>query len=45
MDDPVAYVLILSFIGLPLAMLVYFAVEVMELSYRFQSTTLSFPLF
>ncbi len=43
MEDPVAYILILAFISLPLVLLVWYASEVMFASYAFQSLIISFP--
>lgn len=43
MDDPVAYILILALISLPLVLLVWYASEVMFASYSFQSLMFAFP--
>ena len=43
MEDPVAYIMILAFISLPLVLLVWYAAEIMDASYALQSLLLSFP--
>jgi hypothetical protein len=43
LEDPVAYILILALISLPLVLLVWYVTEIMFAGYSFQSLMFAFP--